>query len=279
MKTLWLLLVLVSPLFLKAQDTIPPVIQNFWTSDTVFLQVFNSFHAITPPIKVMDAVDGNVTTDAKFDTVPDSTQLGYYNVTYTAQDKSGNMTQASIVVEVGDTLYPMITMHGDSVVYLKVGDTNYMDPGVTVTDNILFTILESGTYQKQVLSAGQYWTTYTAEDQAGNKVCATRTFCIGQGPSQCGSVGVKGCHQRVVTSVLRLAPAAISVYPNPSNGSVQVEMDDVIKDLNVYTLEGKLALSAQPWSRTTSIDLLEPGLYVLHVQTAKSNTRTLVKVQ
>ena len=280
MRSLFFCLVLSMPLLLKAQDTVPPVIQNFWTSDTVFLQIYHSFDAIKPAIKAIDAVDGDVTKDAGFDKRPDTNNLGNYLLTYTASDKSGNKSSESIVVQVGDTLYPVVILEGDSVIYLKVGDTTHVDPGITVSENHIYTIVTSGTYfQQNALPAGQYWINYLVTDAAGNTVCVTRTYCIGLDSQQCSSVGVKGCHKRVATAIATPTSMYIDVYPNPSRGQVHISTDRIINCTNVYTLDGRWLFSEFPNATNFDISLPEKGTYLLQIQTESGTERRLISVQ
>ena len=84
-----------------------------------------------------DNVDGDISADVVIggDSVDTST-VGQYTVTYNVSDDAGNAaTEVTRTVNVTDTTAPVITLVGDAVVDLSVGDT-YSESGATASDNV-----------------------------------------------------------------------------------------------------------------------------------------------
>ena len=106
----------------------------------------------------------------------DTNTAGDYTITYTATDEAGNIGTATRTVRVQvprDTTPPVITLNGDNLLILTVGDT-YTEKGATATEEA--TVTEEGTVDTN--TAGDYTITYTATDEAGNIGTATRTVSV-----------------------------------------------------------------------------------------------------
>ncbi len=106
--------------------------------------------------------------------------VGSYTVTYTATDAAGNTGTAVRtvnVVDAPDIVAPVVTLTGESTVYVPQGST-YEDTGATATDDVdgTLTPVMSGTVNTAVL--GTYTITWTATDAAGNEGTATRTVIV-----------------------------------------------------------------------------------------------------
>ena len=95
---------------------------------------------------------------------------GEYTLTYTATDLSGNTATAirKVIIK-GDETPPVITLMGEAVITIKVGDT-YDDQGATALDDksgpLNSFIEEGGTVDTS--KAGEYLLTYDVKDHAGN---------------------------------------------------------------------------------------------------------------
>ena len=108
--------------------------------------------------------------------------LGTYTITYTAEDDAGNIgtaTRTVIVDEVviEDTTAPVVTLTGEATVHVEQ-DTAYVDAGATANDNVDGAIspVMSGTVDTSV--PGTYTITYTATDAADNVGTASRTVIV-----------------------------------------------------------------------------------------------------
>ena len=127
-------LLFLLPFLAQAQDTTPPVISDFFKQDTVYLQVLYSFGDLLPDYKVVDAIDGDVTELAYFDKKVDSTERLPQKITFIAPDKSGNKATIDIVVQTVDTIAPILSLKGDSVIYSMVNG-NHIQPGIDILEN------------------------------------------------------------------------------------------------------------------------------------------------
>ena len=193
-------------------------------------------------------ISGSIVTDASN---VDVNTLGTYQVTYNVSDAAGNpATQVTRTVNVTDQDPPVITLIGDPVINLLVGDT-YNEQGATATDNV------DGAFPATVggdavdpNTIGTYVVTYDAQDAAGNPATqVTRTVnvsavpntdviisatpptqTVNQGETFTISVDMNANDQEVAVAkvVLNYDPAVltinsvtpnISVFPsNPDNG-------------------------------------------------------------
>ena len=82
-----------------------------------------------------DNSDGDITADINVTNPVDTSVIGSYTVTYNVDDSNGNAATGVIrTVNVTDTTAPVITLVGDAVVDLSVGDT-YSESGATASDN------------------------------------------------------------------------------------------------------------------------------------------------
>ncbi len=126
----------------------------------------------------IDVVDGVVTVITQGATI-DTTIVGAtYTIIYTATDSSGNTAQETRTVKVVDTTPPVITLNGNAIVNINVGDT-YTDSGATaidVGDGVITVTTQGATIDTTV--AGTHTITYTATDSSGNTAQETRTVNV-----------------------------------------------------------------------------------------------------
>ena len=156
-------------------DTTPPVI--VLTGDTVInLNIGETF--TDPGATATDNLDKAVvvTTTGLVET----DIIGTYTLTYDAIDTAGNKaattTRIVKVADLPDTTPPVITLTGDAVINLKIGDT-FTDPGAIATDNKDKDIQVAVTGTVNTNFASSYTINYNAIDTAGN-MAATVTRII-----------------------------------------------------------------------------------------------------
>jgi hypothetical protein len=125
--------------------------------------------------EAVDDTDPNIEVAIGGDTVDTST-CGTYSVIYSATDNSCNTAKAIRVVEVVDTIAPVITLNGPAEVVLGCGTDTYTEQGAKATDNCdnAVAVVIGGSVADGVI-------TYNATDSSGNAaVQVTRTITRGK---------------------------------------------------------------------------------------------------
>ncbi|MEA2048294.1 MAG: DUF5011 domain-containing protein [Campylobacterota bacterium] len=122
-----------------------------------------------------DNVDGAVAVTSSGSV--DTGALGSYTITYTAEDASGNSATATRVVNVVDTVAPVITVNGESPMTIEFGSV-YTDAGAIATDNVDGAVAVTSSGSVDTGALGSYTITYTAEDASGNSATATRVVNV-----------------------------------------------------------------------------------------------------
>ena len=113
------------------------------------------------------------------DTV-DSNALGNYTITYNITDRDGNIAlEETRTVIVQDTTIPVISLTGDSTIYLEYQGT-YLEQGATSSDNYDtsgIAIVGGDIVDSSIL--GIYLITYNSTDTSGNEALeVTRTVIV-----------------------------------------------------------------------------------------------------
>ena len=126
-----------------------------------------------------DNYNGDLTAQIVRTGTVNTNVVGTYYVSYTVKDTSNNSTTVKRTVKVVDTIKPVITMLGASLVQLNVGST-YVDAGATASDNyngnLTSAIVTTSTVNTAV--AGTYSVKYTVKDSSNNSVTVTRTVKV-----------------------------------------------------------------------------------------------------
>lgn len=137
---------------------------------------------IEPGYQAIDNKDGDLTGSVVVEGNVDTSVPGVYMLTYTVNDSTGNVSINHRYIQVNrtDFIAPVITLNGDPVIYLTVGDT-YVDPGVTAIDNIDGDItdkVEVSNYGLDTSSAGYYFQYYQVRDSSGNYSYTSRHVIV-----------------------------------------------------------------------------------------------------
>lgn len=125
-----------------------------------------------------DTIDGYITNNIIINNNVDNTTLGSYIITYDVLNSNNILAIQKIrKVNVVDTTPPNISLNGDAIIDIYIGD-EYIEQGVTATDNSQesLTIETSGVVNTNV--AGSYIITYTAKDSTGNSASVSRTVNV-----------------------------------------------------------------------------------------------------
>lgn len=156
------------------QDTTPPTITLSGNS-TIYVEYGDSF--TDPGATATDIHDGNVQVGVS-GTV-DTNTLGSYTLTYYSQDDRGNTAlEVTRTVIVRDTTDPVVTLNGDSTVYVEYGGS-YTELGAEAYDEHTGsspTNIGGDTVDPNTV--GTYVITYSSTDYSGNIGIATRTVIV-----------------------------------------------------------------------------------------------------
>lgn len=111
----------------------------------------------------------------------DVNTIGNYTLTYSVVDTSGNPASADLIVQVRDSIIPVIVLNtpGDVSAIDHEINTAFTDPGATVTDSFETGISATVTGGVDVTVLGSVGNvlTYNASDTSGNNA-ATRTLTV-----------------------------------------------------------------------------------------------------
>lgn len=134
---------------------------------------------VDPGVTATDNLDGDLTASVVVTGSVDINTFGTYALIYQVSDRFGNLCEIQRNVTVGDFAAPIITLHGDSRIYVKVGEA-YVDPGYAVSDNVDGDLTSKITISGGVDTSkmGRNTLTYTATDAAGNTSTATRSVYV-----------------------------------------------------------------------------------------------------
>ena len=175
---------------LDSPDTTAPVVTLTGTST---MEVDEGSTFTDPGATATDNLDEHVTVTTLGSV--NTSVIGSYTLNYSATDSSGNdsdiVTRTVSVVDVStpDVTGPVITLSGDSNVYLFVGDT-YNELGASAFDNRDGAVTVNITGDTVNTSeTGIYTLIYTATDTSSNASSTTRTVSVGQ-VSQLNDTGV-----------------------------------------------------------------------------------------
>jgi hypothetical protein len=72
-----------------------------------------------------------------------------------------------------------------------------------------------------------------------------------------------------------------NVFPNPSNGEINIQSDQRIAEVEVISIAGAKVYSASPNTEKTTIDLshCEAGIYIVSVRNESTSSRKRVVIQ
>lgn len=126
-----------------------------------------------------DDCDGDLTQSVIVEGTVDANTCGIYIIKYSVSDSSGNVTEIERNVTVADMTPPVMSLNGDSNIYVKIGDV-FDDPGCTATDNLEGDISEKIVVDGNVdtSKAGSYSLKYHVSDDSGNISEVTRSVYV-----------------------------------------------------------------------------------------------------
>lgn len=156
------------------QDTEPPLV-SFNGPSEVVLECDGVYEELGAA--AVDNVDGEL--PVTISGIPDTGNVGDYEVVYAATDRAGNTGTATRTVHVVDTQSPTLELMGAETVELSTGDV-YTEPGYTAADacegDLTGDVQISGTVDTAL--PGVYLLEYAVVDVSGNAASATRTVRV-----------------------------------------------------------------------------------------------------
>ena len=154
------------------QDTTPPVI-TLNGSNPQYIKYNTSYIELNASVTDNSGESLNVDIDSSS---VDVNTLGSYNVSYYAEDSSGNNVTVIRTVIVQDTTSPVITLNGNSSIVIERTD-NYSDKGATAWDNYDGNLTDNITIIYNDVNTdvvGNYSVVYYVKDSNGNNATAVR---------------------------------------------------------------------------------------------------------
>lgn len=168
------------------KDTLKPVI-SLKGQTTIQLTVGDEY--TEAGATATDNVDGTMTVNVS--STVDTSSAGRYTVTYTATDKSGNTATKTRLVIVDlpeDTVKPVLTLNGDQITRLTMGDT-YVEQGANAMDERdgELEVIQRGSVNTRI--KGTYTLYYEATDEAGNTGTIIRKVIVSEAAQRPSSGG------------------------------------------------------------------------------------------
>jgi hypothetical protein len=249
------------------RDIVPPVIVLIG-NPVVQVPVFGNFE--DPWVTAQDNYYPNVTVSSNRATILNTNRVGEYVITYTAQDPAGNTSTVQRMVRVIDNEPPVISVLGSNPFRMDINDDfDTIDPGVKVTDNYwpedsIDIMIDKSQLKPSVI--GTYFVYYSATDKSGN-VSNLRFRRV--------EVAFRvGLNEKVSQN-----NGSVSVYPNPSAGSIQIVSQAGIKQITVLDMSGKKIQTSTPHDLKTTLTISENGLFLLLIETEGGTFTQKVYIQ
>lgn len=129
-----------------------------------------------PTATAFDGCDNHsvpVTTTGSVDTGTPGT----YDITFSAEDASGNDARRRVRVTVVDTQGPVISLNGANPMTVEC-HTSFTDPGASASDACEGPVAVTASGSVDPNTVGTYTITYTASDSGGRTTTATRTVNV-----------------------------------------------------------------------------------------------------
>ena len=223
----------------RVDDFIAPVI-SLNTFDIVEHEVRTPYNSVSASVTDNYYPAGQVSL-VKTSSNVNPNVLGTYTEVYEAIDGSGNVSTKTRTVKVVDTKAPRIW---GEIIHGCVGENIWPMWGLSTTDNYyspsqLKPLVEIVNQNVNIWEEGIYTITYRVTDPSGNTSNEfTRMVYFTYWPK---------CNNSTVSvDDVKSVEERVSVYPNPSNGIVNVDLQGALAQtatLEVYNAMGQLVIS------------------------------------
>ncbi len=197
----------------RVDDYIAPTIE-LNTGDTVYHPV-NAIYS-SRSVSVNDNYYPNTKISVTKVGSVDAYTLGTYVETFTATDESGNSTVKKRFIKVVDQEAPRLTAPAVSVC---IGTPFWANSGLIIKDNYyspsdLMPLVKVLSHNINIFEAGVYFINYSLIDPSGNEAAiVSRTVYVAYPPN---------CTNTYTGTTSLTLDKAITVYPNPTSGKVNV---------------------------------------------------------
>jgi hypothetical protein len=223
----------------RVDDYIPPVIA-LNTFDVVKHEVRTTYNSVAASVSDNYYGPGQVSLVKIFSNVNENV-LGTYTEVFEAVDGSGNVSQKTRTVIVEDTEAPRIW---GEIIHGCVGENIWPMWGISTTDNYyspaqLKPLVEIVNQNVNIWEEGIYNITYRVTDPSNNTSNEfTRLVYLTYWP--------KCFNSTVSVDAVKSIEEAVSVYPNPSNGIVNIDLQGAMTQnatIEVYNAMGQQVLA------------------------------------
>jgi hypothetical protein len=249
----------------RVDDFVPPTI-NLNTFDVVEHDVTRPYFSV--PASAIDNYYGQGQVSiSRISSNVNPNEVGTYTEVFKAVDGSGNVTIKTRTVNVVDRIAPVLW---GGTIYGCVGENIWPMSGLTTTDNyygpqILLPNVEIVNQNVNPMEEGIYFITYKVKDPSNNTSAPlTRQVVYTYWP-RCINSTVD------VTNIQSLENS-INLYPNPSNGLVNLDFNGNIANnplVKVFNQLGQLVFTQNNTLATSSISLdlssLAKGIYSVNI--------------
>lgn len=188
-------------------------------------------------------------------------QIGFQTVTLTVTDTAGNQNTCDSIVEVVDSISPVVECPEENTVIITQGEIYvlpdyYLSGEINVTDNCTteFTNYTQDPDPDTELTAGVYEVNLQFFDESNNESLCSFLLTVEE---------VLGVDEN------DFLKDNINIFPNPISNTLEIQLSSqvFIENVEVITISGKKLFE----TNNTSIDFsaLQAGLYFLEIETSK----------
>ncbi|MCD4791715.1 MAG: T9SS type A sorting domain-containing protein [Bacteroidales bacterium] len=203
-------------------------------------------------------------TGTTSDALTYSTQ-GTHVITWNFDDGNGNSINVTQNVVIDDVTNPTISCIENKIISLSKGETTYTVSGtefdpVSTDDNcnvasVINDFNELSTLDGAIFPVGTTKIVWTVKDDAENTNTCTFKVTVNE-----------------YTDIENLRQNGISIYPNPTNGIINIETgNNNIQNIKISDITGKTLIKKSDIQQNEAIDLseIESGIYIISIQTDK----------
>jgi len=249
----------------RVDDFVPPTI-NLNTFDVVEHDVTIPYVSVQASATDNYYGQGQVSI-SRISTNVNSNEVGTYTEVFKAVDGSGNVTIKTRTVNVIDRIAPVLW---GGTIYGCVGENIWPMSGLTTTDNyygpqILLPNVEIVNQNVNPMEEGIYFITYKVKDPSNNTSAPlTRQVVYTYWPRCINST--------VDVDVVKSIENSINLFPNPSNGIVNIDFNGNVANnpqVKVFNQLGQLVFTQNNTTATANLSLdlsgFAKGIYSVNI--------------